>query len=367
MNQPIRKQLLLLSLFFASNLLWAQEKVPYSFVDARNLTVLGQAATAQGQAFHRVNTAGQQLLPKRVAELARNSAGISVMFQTNAKNISVKWVLGKFNTLWNMTPLAVNGMDLYGFKGTGWQYVASARPTTDSNNVVLITGLDGQMRHYCLYLPLYSEAVEVQVGVDSGAVIRKANPERTPVSKVVIYGSSITQGASASRPGMAYPSILARSLNIETFNMGFSGAGKMELPVADVLAGMEADLYVLDCVPNPSAEEIRERAVPFIKRLRALKPGKPIVLVESIIREAAWWSQAKHTEVMEQNKAFREAYEQLLKMGYTQLYYVRADKLIGNDHEATIDGTHLTDLGFTRIAKQLEAIIVKALQKKPAL
>lgn len=361
------KQVLGLSLLLhTGSVLRAQDKVPYRFVNARELTVQGQAAAAKGGAFHRVNAAGQELLPKRVAELSRNSAGISILFQTNAKNIRVQWVLGKYNTLWNMTPLGVNGMDLYGFNGKSWQYVSSAHPVADSNDAVVITGLEGKLRHYRLYLPLYSEAKEVAIGIDSGAVISPAGAQYLSQKKVVIYGSSITQGASASRPGMAYPSILSRHLDIEIFNMGFSGAGKMELPVADVLAGMEADLYVLDCVPNPTPEEIRTRAVPFIRRLRHLKPYTPIVLVESIIREDAWWSRSKYSRVSEQNRAFRQAYEQLGKEGYTQLYYVAAGGLIGDDHEATIDGTHLTDLGFTRLAKQLEPVLVKVLQHKPS-
>ena len=84
---------------------------------------------------------------------------------------------------------------------------------------------------------------------------------------------------------MAYPAILSRRLNIETFNLGFSGSGKMELAMADVMASMDADVYILDCVPNPTPKEISERTIPFIKRLRQLKPGVPIIMIESIIRE----------------------------------------------------------------------------------
>jgi len=338
----------------------AQNHINYQYINAKNLSVLGKANAET--AYHRVSAIERMTLPKQVAELATNSAGINVLFQTNARSISVKWVLDKYKTLWNMTPVAVNGMDLYGWNGSKWQYVASARPQADSNQAVLVKNLDRVMRHYRLYLPLYAGVNDLEIGIEAGATILKADPKFLPQKKVVIYGSSITQGASASRPGMAYPSILSRELNVEVFNMGFSGSGKMELPVAEVLARMEADVYVLDCVPNPSPGEIRERAVPFIKRLRQLKPTIPIVLVESIIREDAWWDQQKQSYVRAQNRAFHEAYEQLQGERFTQLYYIPADKLIGDDHEATIDGTHLTDVGFIRLAGQLRPVIQKLLQ-----
>jgi hypothetical protein len=338
----------------------AQEKRAYRFINARELTVLGQSAAVRQREFHRVDTADQKLLPRRVAELSRHSAGISILFETDARSIRVQWVLGKYNTLWNMTPLAVNGMDLYAFNGTSWQYVAAARPVADSNDVVMISHLDGARRRYRLYLPLYSEAKEVQVGVDSGAVISGVPLQPRP--KVVIYGSSITQGASASRPGMAYPAILGRQLEAEVYNLGFSGSGKMELAVTDVLAKMEADVYVLDCVPNPSAAEIRERALPFVRRLRTLRPGVPIIMVESLFREDAWWDSEKRASVTAQNGAFRAAYEQLKSEKWKGLYYLQAERLTGTDHEATIDGTHLTDVGFQRMAAAVGRALREALR-----
>lgn len=350
----MRDFLLLFVFIFWSIGLFAQNKeVTYRFINANELIVQGRASSVVQHTFHRADTVYLRKLPRRVAELSTNAAGISVDFTTDTKNIKIKWVLGKFNTLWNMTPLAINGLDLYGLNKGKWQYMASAIPGKDTNEVVLIAGLDGSMRSYRLYLPLYAELKILEIGIDSNAVIHKTDATLLPKKKVVIYGSSITQGASASRPGMAYPSILSRWLNIETYNMGFSGSGKMELILADVIGGMDADVYILDCVPNPSPKEIEERAVPFIKRLRGFKPEVPIIMVESIIREQAYWVEARHKIVFGQNAAFKKAYDQLMGEGFKNILYIPADELIGDDHEATVDGTHLTDLGFMRIAERL--------------
>lgn len=354
----------LLLIFCVKNAV-AQDSLHYQFVAGSALTVAGRSDRVEANAYHRIAAADLQTLPKRVAELATNAAGINITFQTNSRNIKVKWILGKYNQLWNMTPLAVNGMDLYGWSKDHWQYVASARPVADTNAAVLVNNLDGEMRAYRLYLPLYAEVKELQIGVDAAAIIQKAAAQDLPEKKVVIYGSSITQGASASRPGMAYPSLIARHLNVETFNMGFSGSGKMEMAVADVLAKMDADVYVLDCVPNPSPKEIQERAVPFIRRLRNLKPGIPIILVESIFREDGNWNGKKGMVVTNQNKEFRKAYEQLAGEKFHDLYYISSTGLIGDDHEATVDGTHLTDLGFTRLAKHIEDVLMQLFKKLP--
>jgi len=337
----------------------AQAEKEYQFIDAQELVVVGQYKGATPKSYHRLDTVVMKTLPNRVAELAKNSAGIYIQFQSNSKSFRVKWVLDKYITLWNMTPLGVNGLDLYGYNGKSWQYVAAARPLKDSNDVVVINNLDGKLREYRLYLPLYSEIKELQIGIEKGAVINKPVAASSP--KVVIYGSSITQGASASRPGMAYPAILGRSINCEFFNMGFSGSGKMELAMAKALAAMPADVYILDCVPNPTPAQIQERALPFLKELRKLKPGIPIIMVESIFREDAWWDSEKNKRVKDQNQAFLNAYQQLKKENWEHLYYLPTAGLIGNDHEATIDGTHLTDVGFQRLAVAVEKILRQAL------
>jgi hypothetical protein len=350
-------------LAFAHSFLHAQDSVQYHFVNGNTLTVLGRPAAIDPNVYDRVDDAEQKKLPRRVAELSNNSAGISISFQTNSKSIKVKWVLGKYMNIWNMTPVAINGLDMYGWKNQRWQYVASARPVSDTNSAVIVGNLDGNMNTFRLYLPLYSELKSIEIGVDPGAVIKKAGNEFVPKRKVVIYGSSITQGASASRPGMAYPSIIGRDMNVETFNLGFSGSGKMEIEMANILGKMDADVYILDCVPNPSPKQIHERAVPFVKRLRQLKPNVPIILVESILREDGNWNTVKGNYVRNQNKEFRQAYEQLIAEKIQNLYYISNKDLIGNDHEATVDGTHFTDLGFTRFAKHMEDMLQTIFKK----
>src|SRR5699024_3555868 len=138
----------------------------------------------------------------------------------NSTSIRVKWSLDKYEIWPNMTPLAVNGLDLYGWNGKAWQYVSSAKPSSDNNSAIFIENLDGRMRRYKVYLPLYTELKKIEIGVEKKATIKPVKKAYLGSKRVVIYGSSITQGASASRPGMAYPSSISRKLNVETINLG---------------------------------------------------------------------------------------------------------------------------------------------------
>lgn len=347
--------LALLSLFvflqLTPNKCAAQES--YAFVPAQELSLQGKIATATPGLFVRLDTSRVKALPARVQRLSRNTAGMYVDFVTDATSIAVKWTLDEYREMYNMTPLAINGLDLYGWRDDRWQYVASVKPVDSVNERNIIRNLDGTRRKYRLHFPLYTGVTSLEVGVPQGAILEKPGPQEPLQKKIVIYGSSITQGASASRPGLAYPAILARQLDVQTFNLGFSGAGKMELEMAKILGELEADLFVLDCVPNPSPEQIRERALPFIQTLRKLRPEVPILMLESVYRERANWDSETRERVEAQNMAFREAYQSLQDQGMGELYYIPTGELMGSDHEATIDGTHLNDLGQLRMAERV--------------
>ncbi|HMI04572.1 MAG TPA: SGNH/GDSL hydrolase family protein [Pedobacter sp.] len=356
----LRKYFLLSCLLFTIAAAQAQQGPVYKYIDAQHLSKSGQWPKST-ENYYRIQAAERQALTKAVQTLSLNPAGISITFQTNSKNIAAKWKLNPYRVMGNMSPLGVSGLDLYGWNGKKWQFAGVGIPSKDENSRTLIGNLDGQMRHYKIYLPLYTELGSLEIGVDESAEIKPAAPEYLNQKKVVIYGSSITQGASASRPGMAYPSILSRKINVETINLGFSGNGKMEIEIADLLAAIPADVYVMDCVPNPSPEEIKERSYPLIAKLRRLKPDVPIVMVESIQRQAANWDNQAKTRLTSQNAEFKTSYDRLIKEKYKGIYYIKSAELIGSDHEATTDGTHLSDLGFLRmaerVAKELKGIL----------
>lgn len=342
----------------------AQDKLGVTYVDAAQFKLLGKSIVSDSLKFYRISEDLAAKLPKRVKELSKNTAGFNLIFKTNSTSIHIKWRLSEYKILPNMTPIAVDGFDLYGWNKGKWQFVAAARPSGLENMSTFIENLNGEMRHFKIYFPLYTGVEKVELGVDEKSSILPAADAFLPAKKIVVYGSSITQGASASRPGMAFTSVLGRKLNADITNLGFSGAGKIEIEVAEVISKIKADLFVLDCVPNPSAEEIRTRTIPFVERLRKTNPNVPILMVESLFRENGYWDQKMGETVKKQNAAFNAAYKKLKSTGMINLYYLNNDDLIGTDHEATIDGTHFTDLGHVRMADKLYQSITTILSTK---
>jgi lysophospholipase L1-like esterase len=168
----------------------------------------------------------------------------------------------------------------------------------------------------------------------------------------VFYGTSIVQGGCAARSGMAYPAILGRWLDVTTINLGFSGNGPMDLELAPLLAELDASVYVLDSLPNMDADLVAQRAVPFVETLRRrARPGTPIVLVENIIYQFAL--NLDSPERRQKNDRLRDAHQRLIAAGVKDLHYIPEDDLLGDDWEATVDGTHPTDVGFLRMAEAI--------------
>ncbi|AEW02169.1 hypothetical protein A4D02_34390 [Niastella koreensis] len=347
----------------AVQLSYAQDSIKYA--DATTLMMVGKAKTTDS-IYQRIDSVEAKEMPQAVKNLAKQSAGIAILFETNSRIIRAKWDLPKEVYLHNMTPDAHSGLDLYCFKAGKWQFVSIGRVAPGINqNQIIVQNMDSSLKQFMLYLPLYNGVSQLQIGVQQNATINKpTKPAVNTARRIVVYGSSVVQGASASRAGMAYPAILQRRTGFDWINLGFSGSAKMEMPLAKYLATVPADCYVLDCIPNPSPEEISERSYPFIKYLHEQQPAIPIVLVETIFRQNGLWDQQVGNTVKRQNEEIRKTYERLKKEGVKNIYYLETDKLIGNDHEATIDGIHLTDLGFTRMADAVLPVVKKALAEK---
>jgi lysophospholipase L1-like esterase len=264
-----------------------------------------------------------------------------------------------------MPATGVSGVDLYVKYGGKWHWLGVGRPDKlPTYSQTLVSNLPSGEREYLLYLPLYNGVEAVELGLPPEASLRMA-PARSPRQKpIVFYGTSIVQGGVASRPGMAYPAILGRRLNYPIVNLGFSGNGKMEPEIAKLLAELDPEIYVIDALPNLEPAEVKERTEQLVKTIRVARPNTPIVLVENVIYQDGILEQVRRKKYMEKNMALRLAHADLQREGLSHLYYLRADRLLGIDGEATVDGTHPNDLGFARMADALEPLLREVLGSK---
>jgi hypothetical protein len=298
--------------------------------------------------------------------LSQNSAGLCVRFVTDAQTISARWSLtSKSLSMPHMAATGVSGLDLYVETATGaWQWLACARPTSIDNNVQVVSGLPAGERHYLLYLPLYNGVTSVELGIPDDRSLAKAEPRAPDRQKpIVFYGTSITQGGCASRPGMVHTAILGRRFNRPVINLGFSGNGKMEPELAELLGELDAALYVLDCLPNLTPDLVAERVEPFVRILRKARPDTPILLVEDRNYTDGFLVASRRGRNEQNQAALKKAYKSLVADGVAGLHYLPADRMLGDDNEGTVDGSHPTDLGFMRQADAFAKVLGPLLSK----
>jgi lysophospholipase L1-like esterase len=291
-----------------------------------------------------------------------------VRFRSDAEAIGARWTLTTPNlAMPNMAAIGVSGLDLYVRDERGaWRWLGVGQPKAQTNTAVLISGLPRGDREYLLYLPLYNGASAVELGVASNFTVRAAGAWGPGTRKpIVFYGTSITQGASASRPGMCHVAMLGRKFNWPTINLGFSGQGRMEPELAEFVAELDPAVFVLDCLPNMDAAGVRERVVPFVKRLRQAHPRTPIVLVEDRVYANAFLTPKRAAGHRANHEALRAANQQLQRDGIRNLHYVKGDDLLGDDSEGTVDGSHPNELGFARQAEAFAKVLKPLLKSSP--
>jgi hypothetical protein len=283
-----------------------------------------------------------------VWSLSKSSAGISVRFLSNSTTIRVKWELLNDAKMNHMAETGIKGVDLY-FKNNGiWQYVNTARPAGKSNDYLLVGNMTPSMREYRMNLPLYDGVTKLEIGIDSLSNIVK--PERTNKKPIVFYGTSITQGGCASRPGMVHTSIISRKLDVECINFGFSGNGRMEKPLAELISGIDALFYVLDGTNNMTPEQIHENAIPLVEIIRSKHPATPIIFVEGLLNDRSYLDKTTRDVELAKNEMLKKEFQEMIKRGFKNIYYIGQAGGKGIDYESTVDGVHLTDLGFSRYA-----------------
>ncbi len=315
--------------------------------------------------FDRFPAQAESTVTPAVWFLSRHSAGMLVRFRTDAAEIWARYTLLSDRLAQaNMTAMGVSGIDLYARDDAGkWRWVGATRPNAKLMRQQIIGGLAPGAREYAAYLPLYNGIDSLSIGVPTGASFEPLSPRND--APIVFYGTSITHGASASRPGMSHVAILGRRLDRPVVNLGFSGNGRMDAAVGDLLVKIDAAVYVIDCLPNMDAAAVKLKCVPLVKQIRAARPNTPIVLVEDRRNTNSWILPARDQHHTDNHAALRACYDALRKEGIRGLYYLEGDALLGDDTEGATDGSHPNDLGMMRHADRFEPVLRRALKARP--
>ncbi len=345
---------------------------PWTYVDAQNLRIINHAFAGETErTYARLPRYVKDSIPegRELWDRQQCSSGIGVRFATNSTRIGCKYTLYWDTHMIHMADTGLKGTDLYILEGDSvWRHVNTNRPYVkkdeNGNKTKLVestyvSNLDGKMHEYVIYFPLYDGIEDFSVKVDSGAVITKGSPEVINANRrIVAYGTSILQGGCASRTGMAATNIIGRELNCEVVNLGFSGEGKQDTYVVRAMATIpDVDVFLLDPVPNCTEMMCDTLTYNFVKTLRALRPDVPIVMLEGPIYPYARYDSFFGKYLPKKNNAFRRNYERLKAENPNNLYYVTSEGLDGPEDDGTVDGIHLTDLGFLHYANKMIPIL----------
>ncbi|MDN3690330.1 SGNH/GDSL hydrolase family protein [Cyclobacterium jeungdonense] len=301
-----------------------------------------------------------------VWRLSRHAAGVKLRFHTDAKNIQVRYTVSGNIEMPHMPATGVSGLDLYTKNETSdWIWVKGDYSFGDtiSYRFQLIEE-NSRDREFDLYLPLYNEVLFLEIGVAADATFELL-PKEAASLPIVVYGTSIAQGACASRPGMAWTAILERAVNRPLINLGFSGNGQLEDPLIRYMASIESSLYVLDCLPNLvrdtfKEEEVKQRINDAVTYLKSKRPETPILLVDHAGYTDGLVNKDRREAYEKRNQWSQEVYGELLALGVSEVYYLEKDA-IGLSMEGTVDGTHPSDLGMDQYARGYANLITEIL------
>lgn len=366
-NSLSRRHFLMTSLAAAATptWVWGQNaditESSQQWFDVRDWGVEGKGWSETAKFYDRLPAKAEGVVRPAVWSLSRHSAGMAVRFRTDATAIWADYaVTSPRLEMPHMPATGVSGLDLYGQTDSGdWRWISVVKPTQQHMNVNIISGLLPGERNYMIYLPLYNGTESLKIGVPASSTFEPLAPrEEKPL---LFYGTSITHGACASRPGMPHPAILGRRLDRPVINLGFSGNGKMEPEVGELLAELDPAVYVIDCLPNMVEQEVAERGENLIRQLRQARPSTPIIMVEDRTYSNAPFLPRQQARHLGSRSAYQQAYQALKQGGVQKLFYVEGETLLGEDRDDTTDGSHPSDLGFFRQADALEPVLREAL------
>ena len=296
-------------------------------------------------------------LPAAVDSQTRFPAGGRIRFRSGTTTLRLRVKADHVSSLENMSPIGVRGIDAY-VDGVYW---GSAVITVEGEqDLLLFSDAQRELRSITLYLPAFQRLRIVALGLDRGSQVSPPEPFSRP-PPIVYYGSSIAQGACASRPGMSYEAILSRRLDIDFVNLGFSGSGKAESEVVELVAGTEACCYVLDLGKSYGEQPVSAYAR-MLEQLRAKRPGVPIVCVTPIFSTRELYD-SSYRELSEHVRGVVEqAVKQRTESGDRDVHLVHGLGLLGpDDTDAFQEGVHPNDLGFLHIAQRLEPTLRRVL------
>ncbi|MCK5812543.1 MAG: hypothetical protein KAG94_06560 [Clostridiales bacterium] len=291
-------------------------------------------------------------------DVANNTAGIRLSFYTDATAFTIKAIMGNITFYKHICAIVYKGFDVFINKEL---YGCEALEEGEENLTYEVSlPLSNELKLIDIYFPLYGDVKEFKIIIDDLAHVSPNKVSRYD-KPIVFYGSSITQGACASRNSLSYTNMLSMMLDTTIYNLGFSGKAKGEREIAEYIATLDMAAFILDYDHNtPSVEQLAMTHEPFLKRIREKQPNLPIILASrSDIDDDLIDSDNRRRIIM-------QTYVEALNQGDKNIYFVDGKEMFKdyNRDMCTVDNTHPNTLGFYRMAITFKKTILQALEDK---
>ena len=306
-------------------------------------------------------------MPKSVGETVSegvsrqtcNTAGGRIRFRTDSPYVVLHAVMGSYRRMPHFAFCGSCGFDIYDESGEKNTFMGSFQPPMENQDEFgsIVEFTSSKMRDIIINMPTYSDVKAVYIGLDNDSVILTPKPYKfeTPI---VYYGSSITHGACASRPGNTYEQIISRRLGCDYINLGFSGHARGEKTMAEYIAGLNMSVFVYDYDHNaPTAEELKKTHKPMFDIIRKENPDLPIVMLSRP-------NFSKTDELSERIEIIRDTYETAIREGDKNVYFISGQDMANyaDPDIITVDGIHPNDFGFWCMAEVIGKVIEKLLK-----
>ena len=298
-----------------------------------------------------------------VKHLAFETAGGRVRFSTDSQYISIRTKMPYVSDFKHMPKTGTTAFDLYVDTDGGSRYVK----TFINQNTVFDGGYEGsckfedrKMRKITINFPSYNAVDSLHIGIEKGAELGEGAKYVFDLP-VVFYGSSITQGACSSRPGMIYENIISRKYNLDYLNLGFSGSAKGEAAIADYISVLDMIAFVADYDHNaPNAEHLGRTSLEMYEKIRKNHPDIPYILVSR-----PDFATHNRYDGIARRDALTDVYREARERGDKNIYFIDGEGIFRGPlfDCCTVDGTHPNDFGMVKLAESIGKVLESALRR----
>lgn len=317
--------------------------------DARLAPFSIHGVTYKDGCFRRMPQEIARKVSEGVLLLSTHNAGGRVRFRTDSPFVRLRAKYYELNRMSHFAFTGCIGFDLYADNQHQNTFIPNVN-ITDTLAGVINLG-ERKFRDITINFPLYSSISDLKIGLSEDATVEPAPPYCNE-KPIVYYGSSITQGGCASRPGTSYQGFVSRELNADYINLGFSGNARAEDAMAEYISGLDMSIFVYDYDHNsPSIEHLEATHEKMFKRIREAHPDMPIIIM----------SRPKANRTAEENERLEiitTTYENARQNGDRNVYLIDGDQLTALcKDEGRVDGCHPTDFGFASMAAAVIKVI----------